>query len=120
MDSVQLEHVTASTKAGIKFFIPSEWRPDTAAGTAAANFRIGPDTLSPSPNIGMKRLVHIYTLVRSGEGKIDFAALHAGNVLLSKLHVLLDSTSSSDSESLFYRCGCLCVCRCAKAYRNSS
>ncbi|KAH7016585.1 hypothetical protein B0J12DRAFT_775502 [Macrophomina phaseolina] len=83
MDSVELELITASMKAGVKFFIPSEWGPDTAGGNGATTFRIGPDTLPPTPIIGMKRAVHNYLLARSGEGKIDFATLHTGNMLLN-------------------------------------
>jgi hypothetical protein len=85
MDSVELELINAAMKAGVKFFIPSEWGPDTAGGNGATSFRIGPDTLPPTPIIGMKRAVHNYLLARSGEGKIDFATLHTGNMLLSKL-----------------------------------
>lgn len=84
MDGVELELINASMKAGVKFFVPSEWGPDTAGGNGATTFRIGPNTLPPSPVIGMKRAVHNYLLARSGEGKIDFAALYAGNMLLSK------------------------------------
>lgn len=87
MDSVELELINASMKAGVKFFIPSEWGPDTAGANGATTFRMGPNTLPPSPIIGMKRAVHNYLLARSGEGKIDFATLHTGNMLLSKFSV---------------------------------
>ncbi|KAH7069707.1 hypothetical protein BKA63DRAFT_606086 [Paraphoma chrysanthemicola] len=83
MDGVQLELINASIKAGVKFFIPSEWAPDTAGGNGATPLRIGPDTLPPTPIIAMKRVVHNYLLARSGEGKIDFATLHTGNMLLN-------------------------------------
>jgi uncharacterized protein YbjT (DUF2867 family) len=84
MDGVQIALINAAMKAGVKFFVPSEWAPDTAGGNGATPFRIGPDTLPPTPIIAMKRVVHNYLLARSGEGKIDFATLHTGNMLLSK------------------------------------
>jgi hypothetical protein len=84
MDGVELKLINASMEAGVKFFVPSEWGPDTAGGNGATTYRIGPDTLPPTPIIGMKRAVHNYLLARSGEGKIDFATLHTGNMLLSK------------------------------------
>lgn len=84
MDSVQLALINASIEAGVKFFVPSEWGPDTAGGNGATTFRIGPNTLPPTPIIGMKRAMHDYLLARSGEGKIDFATLHTGNMLLSR------------------------------------
>jgi hypothetical protein len=88
MDSVELKLINASMEAGVKFFVPSEWGPDTAGGNGATTYRIGPDTLPPTPIIGMKRVVHNYLLARSGEGKIDFATLHTGNMLLSKFLLL--------------------------------
>lgn len=100
MDSVELELINASMKAGVKFFVPSEWGPDTAGGNGATTFRIGPDTLPPTPIIGMKRAVHNYLLARSGEGKIDFATLHTGNMLLSKLPVCLSLNHSLTARPL--------------------
>ncbi|KAH6613112.1 hypothetical protein C7974DRAFT_476192 [Boeremia exigua] len=83
MDGLQLELINASIAAGVKFFVPSEWGPDTAGGNGATTFRIGPDTLPPTPIIAMKRAVHNYLLVRSAESKINFATLHTGNMLLN-------------------------------------
>jgi len=84
MDDIQLALIKAAIKAGVKFFIPSEWAPDTAGGNGATTLRIGPDTLPATPIIAMKRVVHNYLLARSSEGKIDFATLHAGNMLTSE------------------------------------
>ncbi|KAH7076377.1 hypothetical protein BKA63DRAFT_542384 [Paraphoma chrysanthemicola] len=81
MDGIQLELINAAIKAGVKFFVPSEWAPDTAGGNGATALRIGPNTLPPTPIIAMKRVVHNYLLARSAEGKIDFATLHTGNML---------------------------------------
>ncbi|KAF9732614.1 hypothetical protein PMIN06_009511 [Paraphaeosphaeria minitans] len=83
MDGIQLKLINAAMEAGVKLFVPSEWGPDTAGGNGATSYRIGPDTLPPTPIIGMKRVVHNYLLARSGEGKINFATLHAGNMLLN-------------------------------------
>lgn len=84
LDIVQLALINASIAAGVEFFVPSEWAPDTAGGNGATLFRIGPETLPPTPGIAMKRVVHNYLLARSGEGKIRFATVHAGNMLTSE------------------------------------
>ncbi|OAL45535.1 NAD(P)-binding protein [Pyrenochaeta sp. DS3sAY3a] len=83
MDGVQLELINAAIEAGVKFFVPSEWAPDTVGGNGATTFRMGPNTLPPTPIIAMKRVVHNYLLARSAEGKITFATLHTGNMLLN-------------------------------------
>ena len=81
LDTTQLALIDAAIAAGVKFFIPSEWAPDTAGANGATLMRIGRDTLPPSPGVAAKRVVHNYLLARSGEGKIAFAMVHAGNSL---------------------------------------
>lgn len=89
LDIIQLELIKAAIKAEVKFFVPSEWGPDTVGGNDASIFRIGPDTLPATPVIAPKRVVHNYLLARSAEGKINYATVHTGNMLSSKTNPVL-------------------------------
>lgn len=65
----------------MKFFIPSEWAPDTAGGNGATGELIGAMTLPQTLVISMKRIVHNYPMARASERKIAFAASHPGVIL---------------------------------------
>lgn len=77
LDKLQLALVDAAIEASVKFFIPSEWAPDTAA----TGVLIGAMTLPRTPVISMKRVVHSYLMARASEGKIAFATIHPGVIL---------------------------------------
>jgi len=81
LDKSQLALVDAAIEANVKFFIPSEWAPDTAGGNGATGELIGAMTLPRTPVISMKKVVQNYLMARASEGKIAFATVHPGVIL---------------------------------------
>ncbi|EOD42949.1 putative isoflavone reductase family protein [Neofusicoccum parvum UCRNP2] len=80
LDIKQLALVDAAIAAGVPFFVPSEWAPDTAGANGASPARIGA-SLPTNPVLAPKRVVHNYLLNRAAEGKIAFAVVYCGVLL---------------------------------------
>lgn len=82
IDIVELRLINAAIEAGVKFFIPSEWAPDSAGADITEEPWIG-KTLRPNSIIAPKRVVHNYLLARAGQGKIAFAIVYTGVIIPS-------------------------------------
>lgn len=82
IDIVELRLINAAIEAGVKFFIPSEWAPDSAGADITEEPWIG-KTLRPNSVIAPKRVVHNYLLARAGQGKIAFAIVYTGVIIPS-------------------------------------
>lgn len=82
IDIVEMRLINAAIEAGVNFFIPSEWAPDSAGADITEEPWIG-KTLLPNSIIAPKRVVHNYLLARSVQGKIAFAVVYAGVIIPS-------------------------------------
>ncbi|KAF2845163.1 NAD(P)-binding protein [Plenodomus tracheiphilus IPT5] len=77
LDRKQIALVNAAIDAGVKYFIPSEWAPDTAGIMGSSSRGPGP-TLPTDVVLAPKRVVHNYLLCRAAEGKIRFTVIYPG------------------------------------------
>ncbi|KAH7092174.1 isoflavone reductase family protein [Paraphoma chrysanthemicola] len=77
LDVKNIRLVDAAIEAGVKYFLPSEWAPDTAGAMDSAPDRHGP-TLPTDMALAPKRATHNYLLSRAAEGKIQFAGVFTG------------------------------------------
>lgn len=82
IDVLEIRMINAAIEAGVKFFIPSEWAPDTAGSNVTEQPWIG-RTLRPNPVLAPKRAVHNYLMARAGQGQIAFAVVYTGVIISS-------------------------------------
>ncbi len=80
IDVVEIGLINAAIEAGVKFFIPSEWAPDTAGANVTDGPWIG-RALRPNAVLAPKRAVHNYIMARAGQGQIAFAAVFTGVII---------------------------------------
>jgi hypothetical protein len=85
---VEIALINAAIEAGVKFFIPSEWAPDSAGSNVIDDPWIG-RTLRPNVVIAPKRAVHNYLMARAGQGKIAFAVVFPGVIIPSSKYFFI-------------------------------
>ena len=84
---VEIALINAAIEAGVKFFIPSEWAPDSAGANVLEEQWIG-RTLRPNVVIAPKRSVHNYLMARAGQGKIAYAVVFTGVIIPSSKYFI--------------------------------
>ncbi|THY75332.1 NAD(P)-binding protein [Aureobasidium pullulans] len=77
LDRKQIALVNAAIDAGVKYFIPSEWAPDTAGRMGSVQDGHGP-TLPTDMVLAPKRVTHNYLLCRAAEKKLNFCVIYPG------------------------------------------
>ncbi|EHK15228.1 uncharacterized protein TRIVIDRAFT_228270 [Trichoderma virens Gv29-8] len=90
IDVVEIGMINAAIEAGVKFFIPSEWAPDTAGANASDGPWIG-KALRPNAVLAPKRAVHNYLMARASQNQIAFAAVYTGVIIPASFGVGLIS-----------------------------
>ncbi|KFG87898.1 isoflavone reductase family protein [Metarhizium anisopliae] len=90
IDVVEIGMINAAIEAGVKFFIPSEWAPDSAGANVTDDPWIG-RSLRPNAVLAPKRAVHNYLMARAAQNQIAFAVVYTGVIIPSSFSVGLIS-----------------------------
>ncbi|EFY86036.1 isoflavone reductase family protein [Metarhizium acridum CQMa 102] len=86
IDVVEIGMINAAIEAGVKFFIPSEWAPDSAGANVTEDPWIG-RSLRPNAVLAPKRAVHNYLMARAAQNQIAFAVVYTGVIIPTSLAV---------------------------------